>query len=110
MFLDRQNSYLVSTWFIGHKFIIMTRTCTDKARGLTSSVVRAYARARLVCMCVCLCVEQRERQRKRERDVYFLYEDDFNTISHLEFEASLSITDIIHTCAITAFVLLCGLQ
>lgn len=47
VFLDRQNSYLVSTCFIGHKLIRMTRTCTDKARGRTSSVVREHMRVHI---------------------------------------------------------------
>lgn len=80
VFLDRQNSYLVSTRFIGHKLIIMTWTCTDKAYIFCCSE-RAHARARPVCKCVCLCEEQ------RETDFHFLH--DFKITLHIESKASL---------------------
>lgn len=69
VFLDRQNSYLVSTRFIGHKLIRTTRdfhwlACWDICSLLS-------VRARTSSMCVCLC----------EGDVYFLHGDASWTIN-----------------------------
>lgn len=60
VFLDRQNSYLVSTRFIGHKLIIVTQTFTDKTGWLTSSVVQESRRVH-VPVCACACDRNTER-------------------------------------------------